>query len=108
MGANVNAADVAKKMSGFARDIQRERMGRETLPPGAQQADPQQFQALLNQVSPNGQEQDAAPVTGALQKERSEEGGWQRNVGQGEEESGFGQGSQVQGTKEEQQGRRMR
>ena len=81
MGANVNAAGVAKKMSGFARDIQRARMGREILPSGAQQADPQQFQALLNQVLPNGQEQDAAPATGAFQKERSEEGRRQRNVG---------------------------
>jgi len=108
MGANVNAAGVAENMPNFVRQIQRERMGRETFSPGAQQADPQQFQALLNQVSPNGQEQDAAPATGALQKERGEEGRRQRNVGQREEESGPGQGSQVQRTEEEQQGRRMR
>lgn len=56
----------------------------------------------------NGQEQDASGAPGALQKERSEEQGRQRDVGQGEAESGPGQSSQVQGTEEEQQRRRMR
>ncbi len=75
---------------------------------GESQADPQKFEALLNQVSPNGQEQNAAPAPGALQKEGGEEGGRQRNVGQREEESRPGEGSQVQGTEEERQRRRMR
>jgi len=75
---------------------------------GESQADPQKFEDLLNQVSPNDQEQNAAPAPGALQKERSEEGGRQRNVGQGEEESSPRQGTKVQGTEEEQQRRRMR
>ena len=75
---------------------------------GESQADPQKFEALLTQLSQNGQEQNAAPAPGALQKERGEEGGRQRNVGQREEEGRSGQGSQVQGTEEEQQRRRMR
>jgi len=75
---------------------------------GESQADPQKFEALLNQVSPNGQEQNAAGAPGALQKERGEEGGRQRNVGQREEEGRPGQGTKVQRTEEEQQRRRMR
>jgi len=71
MGANVNAAGVAENMPNFVRQIQRERMGRETFSPGAQQADPQQFQALLNQVSPNGQEQDAAQLLEHFKKKEA-------------------------------------
>ena len=91
-----------KNRLGGARQLQGAPIG------GESQADPQKFEALLNQASPNGQEQNAAPAPGALQKERSEEGRRQRNVGQREEESGPGQGSQVQGTEEEQQRRKMR
>lgn len=69
---------------------------------------PERFDALLTQLTKNGQEQNAAPAPGALQKERSEERGRQRNVRQGEEEGSIGQGSQVQRAKEEQQGRKMR
>ena len=62
---------------------------------GESQADPQKFEALLTQLSQNGQEQNAAPAPGALQKERSEEGGRQRNVGQRKEEGRPRQGKRV-------------
>jgi len=108
MGANVNATGVAKNMPNFVRQIQRERMGRNTTTPSEQQANPEQFQNLLNQVSPDGQKQDAAPAPGALQKEGGQEQGRQRDVGQGKTQSRPGQSPQVQGTEEEQQRRRMR
>lgn len=56
----------------------------------------------------NGQEQNATPAPGTLQKEGSQERGRQRDVGQGEAQGRPGQGSQVQRTEEEQQRRRMR
>jgi hypothetical protein len=53
MGSNVNAAGVATNMPTFVRQIQRERMGRSATSPSQQPAaDPQQFQQLLNKVSP--------------------------------------------------------
>jgi hypothetical protein len=57
---------------------------------------------------PDGQEQDAARTPGALQEQRSQERGRQRDVGQGETQSRFGQGTQVQRTKERQQQQGMR
>ncbi len=109
MGANVNAAGVAQNMPNFVRQIQRERMGRQQMAPSNEApADPMQFQALLNQAATNGQEQNAAPTSGALQKEGGQEGGRQRNVGQGKEEGSLGQSSQVQRAKERQQGQQMR
>lgn len=110
MGANVNAEGVAKNMSNFVRQIQRERMGRNATAPAQQPAaNPRQFEQLLNKVSPDGQEQNAAPTPGALQKEGSQEQGRQRNVGQGETQGRSGQSPQIQGTEEEeQQRRRMR
>jgi hypothetical protein len=90
------------RLSG-ARQLQGAPIGGETS------VGPEKFDALLTQLSQNGQEQNAAPAPGALQKERSEEGRRQRNVGQREEESRPGEGSQVQGTEEEErQRRRMR
>jgi hypothetical protein len=79
----------------FARQLQGAPVG------GESQADPQKFEALLNQVSSNGQEQNAAGAPGALQKERGEEGGRQRDVGQREEEGRPRQGPKVQRTEEE-------
>ena len=109
MGADVNAAGVAKNMPNFVRQIQRERMGRSATAPSQQPAtNPEQFQQLLNKVSPDGQEQNAAPAPGTLQKEGSQEQGRQRNVGQREAQGRPGQSSQVQGTEEGQQRRRMR
>lgn len=107
MGANVNAAGIAKNMPQFARQIQRTRMGRDRMAPESQQGDPRQFQALLNQASTDEQKQNAAPAPGALQKEGGQEQGRQRNVGQGEAEGRPGQGPQVQGTQEGQRRRRM-
>lgn len=107
MGANVNAAGVAQDMPNFVRQIQRTRMGRDATTPTQQPANPIQFQNLLNQASPDGQEQNASGTPGALQKEGSQERGRQRNVGQGETESSPGQSSQVQRTKENQQNKRM-
>jgi len=89
------------RLSG-ARELQGAPIG------GESPADPKKFEALLNQASANDQEQNAARTPGALQKERSQEGGRQRNVGQGEEESSTGKSTQVQGTEEDQQRRRMR
>jgi hypothetical protein len=109
MGADVNAAGVAKNMPNFVRQIQRERMGRSATAASQQPAaNPQQFQQLLNKVSPDDQEQNAAPAPGALQKEGGQERGRQRNVGQGETQGRPGQSSQVPGTEEDQQRRQMR
>ena len=109
MGANVNAEGVAKNMPNFVRQIQRERMGRSATAPAQQTApNPEQFEQLLNKVSPDGQEQNAAPALGALQKEGGQERGRQRDVGQGKTQGRPGQSSQVQRTEEEQQRRQMR
>jgi len=63
--------------------------------------------AVRNQKK-DEQEQNATGAPGALQKEGSEEGGRQRDVRQGEEESSIRKGPQVQRTEEEQQyGRKM-
>ena len=75
---------------------------------GESQASPEKFEALLNEVAPNEQKQNAAPAPGALQKEGSQEQGRQRNDGQPEEESGPGQSPQVQRTEKQQQRQRMR
>jgi hypothetical protein len=108
MGSNVNAAGVAENMPNFVRQLQRTRMGRAQIPVGQQQTDPTQFQSLLNKVSPDGQEQNAAGTPGALQKEGGQEGGRQRDVRQGETESSPGQSPQLQKAKGKQPGQRMR
>ena len=56
----------------------------------------------------NEQEQNAAPAPGVLQKERGQEGGRQRDVGQGEAEGRFRESEEVQGAEEESQGRGRR
>ena len=91
-----------KNRFGGVRQLQGAPIGGET------QADPKNFEALLNEAAPNEQEKDAAGAPGALQKERGQEGRRQRNVGQGKEEGSIGQSSQVQRAKERQQGQRMR
>jgi len=106
-------ANLAGGMMNLVQQLQKNRFGGARQLQGApiggeSQADPQKFEALLNQASSNGQEQNAAPAPGALQKERSQERGRQRDVRQGEEEGRPGQSSQVQRTEEEQQRRRMR
>jgi hypothetical protein len=55
--------------------------------------------SALHTAKQNEQKQNAASAPGALQKERSQEQGRQRNVGQGKAPGRFGQGPQVPGTK---------
>jgi len=102
-------ARLAGGMMNLVQRLQSNRRQLQGAPIGGETSvGPEKFDALLTQLSQNGQEQNAAPAPGALQKERSEEGGRQRNVGQ-REESRPGEGSQVQGTEEEErQRRRMR
>ena len=59
--------------------------------------------ALLDNKE-NEQEQNAAPASGVLQKEGGQEGGRQRDVGQGEAEGRFRESEEVQGAEEESQG----
>ena len=104
--------NIAGRLFDVARQLQKNREReagfRRPTPIIDKVADGEKVIAALQSNKQNEQEQNAAPTSGALQKERGEEGRRQRNVGQGEEESGPGQGSQVQGTEEEQQRRRMR
>lgn len=79
--------------------------------PAPQQGSPEEGANVLNAIrnqKQDEQKQNASRAPGTLQKEGSEEGGRQRNVGQGEEEGGIGQGPQVQGTEEGQQQFRRR
>ena len=74
--------------------------------PSPRQGSPEEGANVLNAIrnqKQNEQKQNATGAPGALQEERGEEGGRQRNVGQGEEDGGTGQSPQVQGTKEKQQ-----
>lgn len=105
-------AKLAGGLMNLVQQLQKNRLSGERTLQGAPiggeaQAEPQKFEALLNEVSPNEQKQDAAPAPGALQKEGSEKGGRQRDVGQGETEGGPGKSPQVQRAEEEQQKRRM-
>ena len=105
-------ARLAGGLMNLVQQLQKNRLGGERRLQGApiggeSQADPQKFEALLNQASSNGQEQNAAPAPGALQEKRSQERGRQRDERQGETEGGPRQGKEVQSTEEEQQRRRM-
>lgn len=54
------------------------------------------------------QKENATGTPGVLPQERGQEGGRERNVGQGEEEGSLGQSPQVQGAERKQQfGRKM-
>ncbi len=90
MGANVDAPEIAGRMTDFVRQIQRERMGRSTVQPTQKVPGAQEFQNLLTATSQNEQEQNAAPAPGALQNEGSQEQGRQRNVGQGKTQGRLG------------------
>ena len=81
------------------------RMGMDATP-APQQGSPEEGAEVLGAIrnqKQDEQKQNATGAPGALQEERGEEGGRQRNVGQGEEDGGTGQSPQVQGTKEKQQ-----
>jgi hypothetical protein len=108
MGANVDASAIAGRMPEFVRQIQRERMGRNVNAPPQNVAGVKEFETLLNQTPVNEQEQNAAPAPGALQKERGQERGRQRNVGQRETEGRIRQSPQVQRAKERQRPGKMR
>lgn len=64
-------------------------------PIGAEAKGSAVLSALSKNKQENEQEQNAAPAPGALQEEGSQEPGRQRNVGQRETQSRFGQGPQV-------------
>jgi hypothetical protein len=104
--------NIAGRLFDVARQLQKNRE-RETgfrrpTPVIDKVADGEKVIAALQANKQNEQEQNATSAPGALQEEGGQERGRQRNVGQREEESSFGQGSQVQRTEEEQQRRRMR
>lgn len=106
-------ARLAGGLINIVQQLQKNRFGGERSLQGApiggeSQAGPEKFEALLNEVAPNEQKQDAAPAAGALQKEGGQEQGRQRDDGQGEAQGRPGQSPQVQRTEEEQQRRRMR
>ena len=71
---------------------------------------PEDGARVLNAISEQKQDEqkeNAPRASGTLPKEGSQEAGRQRDVGQREEESGPGQGPQVQGTEEQQRKRKM-
>jgi hypothetical protein len=104
--------NIAGRLFDVARQLQknRERVTgfRRPTPVIDKVADGEKVIAALQANKQNEQEQDAARTPGALQKEGGQEGGRQRNVGQGKEEGSLGQSSQVQRAKERQQGQRMK
>jgi hypothetical protein len=104
--------NIAGKLFDVARQLQknRERLSgfRRPTPFIDKVAEGEQVIAALQNKKQDEQEQNASGTPGALQEERGKEQGRQRDVGQGEEEGGIGQSSQVQRAKEGQAGRRMR
>lgn len=104
--------DIAGRMSDVVRKLQKNRESfsgvRRPTPLAQKVSEGQEVMNALMEKKENEQKQDAAPTLGAFQEEGSQERGRQRYDRQREEESGTGQGSQVQRTKEEQEGRRMR
>ena len=104
--------DIAGRLHDVVRKLQKNRekfAGVRRPTPLAQKVSAgQEVMNALLENKQNEQKQDAAPTPGALQEKGRQELRWQRNDGQGETESSFGQSSQIQRTKEEQQGRRMR
>ena len=106
-------AGLAGSMLNFVQQLQKNRFGGvrqlQGAPIGGEtQADPKNFEALLNEAAPNEQEKDAAGAPGALQKERGEEQRRERDVRPREEESGLGKSAQIQRAEEEQRRQKMR
>ena len=108
----VYGENIAGRMADVVRELQKNREQyagvRRPTPIAQKISRGQEVMNALMKKKTNEQEQNAAPAPGAFQEEGGQEGGRQRDVGQREEESGFGQSSQVQRTEEEQQRRRMR
>ena len=85
--------NIAGRLFDVARQLQknRERVSnfRRPTPIIDKVADGEAVIAALKTNKQNEQEQNAAPAPGAFQKERSEEGGRERNVRPGEKEGRF-------------------
>ena len=108
----VYGEDIAGRMADVVRELQKNREQyagvRRPTPIAQKISRGQEVMNALMKKKTNEQEQNAAPAPGAFQKERGQEQGRQRDVGQREAQSRPGQSSQVQRTEEEQQRRRMR
>jgi hypothetical protein len=105
--------NIAGRFADVVRQLQKNRESfagvRRPTPLAQKVSEGQEVMNALMQKKENEQEQNAAPASGALQKEGGQERGRQRDDRQGEAEGSLGQSSQVQGTEEEeQQRRRMR
>ena len=105
--------NLAGRMSDVVRKLQKNREQyagvRRPTPIAQKVSQGQEVMNALMQKKTDEQKQNASRTPGALQKERGEEQGRQRNVGQREEEGSSRKSAQVQGTEEErQQGRGMR
>jgi len=106
-------ARLAGGMMNIVQQLQKNRLGGvrqlQGAPIGGEaQANPENFQALLNQVSPDAQEQNATRTPRTVQEEGGDEKGRQRDDGQGEEESGLRKGKKIQEAEREQQRPGMR
>ncbi len=104
--------DIAGRLFDVARKLQKNREEyagvRRPTPIAEKVSQGQEVMNALMEKKANEQKQDASRTPGALQKERGQEQGRQRDVGQRETQGGPGQSSQVQGTEEGQQRRRMK
>ena len=101
--------NIAGRLFDVARKLQKNREQyagvRRPTPIADKVSQGQEVMNALMEKKSNEQEQDASRTPGALQKERGQKQGRQRDVGQGKEEGGIGESSQVQGTEEERQQR---
>lgn len=92
-------ARLAGGLMNVVQQLQKNRFGgvRELqgAPIGGESQGSRVLNALSKNKQQNEQEQNAAPAPGALQEERGEERGRQRNVGQGKAQGRPGQGPQV-------------
>ena len=92
-------AQLAGGLMNVVQQLQKNRFGglRELqgAPIGAEKQGAEVLSALSKNKQQNEQEQNAAPAPGAFQDEERQEPGRQRNVGQGQAQSGFGQSTAI-------------
>ena len=104
--------NIAGRLADVVRQLQKNRESfaglRRPTPLAQKVSEGQEVMNALMQKKENEQEQNAAPTSGALQKEGGQERGRQRDDRQRKAEGSLGQSAQVQRTEEEQQRRRMR
>jgi len=104
--------NIAGRLFDVARQLQKNREReagfRRPTPIIDKVADGEKVIAALQANKQNEQEQNAAPTSGALQKERGEEQRRERDVRPREEESGLGKSAQIQRAEEEQRRQKMR